>query len=85
MLKGAAATLGLVTMIAALASPAAAKIRDHRTHGAPLSGHPRSYVTVSSPADLGDRYPARMFESYSQGHQWFPNPDRLLPVPEHWW
>jgi hypothetical protein len=85
MLKGAAATLGLVTVIAALASPAVAKVKHHLAHAALLSGHPGSHVAVDRPADLGDRYPARMFESYSQGHQWFPNPDRLLPVPEHWW
>jgi hypothetical protein len=70
----------LVTIfaLAALASSSAvAKTAVGTKHSSPPK--PIAPAISAKPADRGN-----MFESDSLGRQWFPNPDRQLPVPDHY-
>jgi hypothetical protein len=71
----------IVITILALASlgatAAVAKTDVHINHA--KSPRHTGAAIFTKPADK-----TNMFESESLGHQWFPNPDRLLPVPDHY-
>lgn len=84
------ATLGAIVLVA---NQASAGPRSHHRASPPMHARQmppafaRTYGYVLRPASqgrsLGERY-NHIYESESLGHQSFPNPDRVLPVPDHY-
>jgi hypothetical protein len=81
-LKVLLSTLGVAAL---LASPAIAKTERHAPPTAVY--HARGFVASYGAAEGGfakhvDH--SNIYESDSLGHQPFPNPDRVLPAPDHY-
>jgi hypothetical protein len=69
--------LAVLSAIALMANGASAQPnRSHIGKTSNAYGYARHAAPHYRPS--GDRYD-HVFESDSQGHQWFPNPDRALP------
>jgi hypothetical protein len=77
--------LSALGVAALLASPAMAKTARYAAPTAVY--HARGFVAPYGAAE--GRLPkyvdhSNIYESESQGHQSFPNPDRVLPAPDHY-
>jgi len=73
------ARLAVITALVVMANEASAQ-RVHGRMQVRHMSHTPFYSQVPRPV-IRDR--SNMYESDSISHQWFANPDRLLPVPSH--